>query len=345
MSLINTSNDFFALDIASDGVRAVQLKGSGKKTLHRYASKPIDVKVSQSDAPADKQKLMEAVKALMKEANVSSKNVVVSIPAGRSFVTVVDMPKLEAKDMGKSIEYQADQFIPMKIDEAKVDWALLGDSPEGSDKSEVLIASVANDYAESRLDVLESLGLNVVAMEPEQIALVRSLIPPETKDAAIILDMGHLSTNLVAVYEGAPRLIRSIPTGSEALIKAATQNLGVDREQADQFVFKFGLVKDKLEGQVYKAIQHIVDGLVEEVDKSIKFFHTRYQGTKIAKIIVTGDLAVLPEFPLYLVNHSQIPVEIGNSWININYNQAMTNQLASVSHQFSVAVGLAEREL
>jgi type IV pilus assembly protein PilM len=156
--------------------------------------------------------------------------------------------------------------------------------------------------------------------------------------------MGLLSTNLVAVYQGTPRLIRPIPTGGEALVKSASQNLGVDSEQAAQFVYKFGLAESKLEGQVYKAIQNIVDSLIEEVDKSIKFFHTRYQGIKISKIIVTGDLAILPEFPLYLVNHSQIPVEIGNSWINVNFNSAKTNQLASISHQFAVAVGLAVRQ-
>jgi type IV pilus assembly protein PilM len=173
MAFLNTSADFFALDIASNSARVVQLKGGTKHNLSRYAALPVNQKISQSDAPADKQKLMEAVRRLIKESGISSKDVAVNIPAGRSFMTVVDLPKLETKDMGKSVEYQADQFIPISASEAKIDWAILGDSPSGADKSEVLIASVANEYAESRLDLLESLGLNVVAMEPEQLALVR----------------------------------------------------------------------------------------------------------------------------------------------------------------------------
>ncbi len=37
-------------------------------------------------------------------------------------------------------------------------------------------------------------------------------------------------------------------------MRAASQNLNIDEKQAEQFVFKFGMSKDKLEGQVYKAI-------------------------------------------------------------------------------------------
>ena len=321
----------------------VELKGSGKKTLDKYASAPIDKRIILSDAPADKQLLMQAVKNLIKASGITEKNVVVGIPAGKTFITVVDLPKLDGKDMKKSVGYQADQFIPMSSEEAKIDWSILGDSPLSPDKSEVMIASVANEYAESRLDLLESIGLNVIAMEPDQFALVRSLVPQDYQGAALVLDMGELATNLVAVYKGVPRLVRSIPAGGEALVKVAAQNLTIEMQQAMQFVYKFGLMKDKLEGQVLRSIQGVIDNLMEEVDKTIKFFGARYQGVKIAKVIVTGELAVLPEFPLYLVNHVQIPVEIGNAWVNVNYPSSMTNDLATVSHQYSVAVGLAER--
>lgn len=342
MTMLKPTNDFFALDIAADSIHVVQLKGA-HRGLHRYGSTIVDKRTARSDAPADKKRLMEIVAELVKKIGITSKDVVVSIPADKAYVTIVDMPKLSGKEMEKSVAYQADQFVPMASDQVKIDWQILGTSPAGPDKAEVLIASVANDYAESRLDLLESIGLNVVAMEPEQFALVRALMPPGLEEATIILDMSPVSTNLVAVYQGMPRLIRAIPTGGEAIIRSAVQNLGIDESQATQFVYKFGLVKNKLEGQVFNAIQNVVDSLIDEVNKSIKFFDTRYQNTKISKIIVTGELAILPEFPLYLVNRTQTPVEIGNSWLNVSFNDSLRNELASISHQYSVAVGLAER--
>lgn len=343
MSLLNTTGDFFSLDISANGIRVVSLRGTGKKTLVKYASAPIEKRVVLSDAPADKQLLMQAVKNLIKAAGITEKNVVVGIPPSKTFITVVDMPKLDGQDMDKSVGYQASQFIPMSAEDAKIDWTIMGDSPLSPDKSEVLIASVTNDYGESRLDLLESIGLNVIAMEPDQFALARSLVPVEYKDAVLVLDMGELATNIVTVYKGFPRLVRSIPIGGEALVKTAMQNLSVETQQALQFVYKFGLMKDKLEGQVYRAIEGVVENLVDEVDKTIKFFGARYPGVKLAKLIVAGELAILPEFPLYLANHVQIPVEIGDAWVNVSYPASMKNELFSVSHQFSVAVGLAER--
>jgi Tfp pilus assembly PilM family ATPase len=143
---------------------------------------------------------------------------------------------------------------------------------------------------------------------------------------------------------GAPRLTRSIPTGSEAIINSAVQNLNIDRQQAEQFVFKFGLSKDKLEGQIHQAIVGTIDILVSEIDKSIKFFQGRYGDTKIERIVVTGGASALPEFPLYIANKFGISVEIGNAWRNVAFPSGRQNELLAVSNHLGVAVGLAERD-
>lgn len=75
------------------------------------------------------------------------------------------------------LKYQADQYIPMPLDDAKVDWAKLGPSPNDAKKEEVLLASTAQAYVESAIEMIDSLGFNVVAAEPDPIALTRSLLP------------------------------------------------------------------------------------------------------------------------------------------------------------------------
>jgi type IV pilus assembly protein PilM/plasmid segregation protein ParM len=126
-------------------------------------------------------------------------------------------------------------------------------------------------------------------------------------------------------------------------VRSAQQNLGIDDKQAQQFVFKFGVSKDKLEGQVYQAIINTVDILVTEVDKSIKFFQARYPDSKLERVIVTGGASTIPEFPLYLANKFGLNVEIGNAWRNVSFSADRQNELLAVANQFSVAVGLAER--
>jgi len=344
MNVLSGVKDFFGLDIGTSAIRLVQLRGGGPvKALVKYAMVPIDTKTVMSDAKADQQKVANAIKELVSQSRLGTNNVVVGLPSQRVFSTVADIDRLSPDELDKTIHYQADTLIPTPINESKIDWAYLGDSPKDPKKVEILLSSVPNDFIEQQLDMLESIGLNVIAFEPEALALARSIVPADATAPQMVLDMGVHTSDLVVVINGGPRLMRSILVGSEAILKAATQNLNIDEKQAEQFVFKFGVNKDKLEGQVYNAIISTVDLLVAEVEKSIKFYQSRYADKPLERIIVTGGAATLPEFPVYLANKFTINVEIGNSWKNISYPQARQNELLAVSNYFAVAAGLAER--
>ncbi|MEI9913753.1 MAG: type IV pilus assembly protein PilM [Candidatus Saccharibacteria bacterium] len=335
---------FFGLNIGSTAIRLVQLRGnSTSKSLVRYAYVPIDSKVSQSDAKGDQQNLAEVIADLVGKAQVSTKNVAVGVPAQRIFTTVVDMDRIPKAELAKSIRFQVDSLIPTPIAESKFDWELLGDSPVDKNKVEVLLSSVTNAFVEKYLDMLEGIGLNVIAFEPDTMALCRALTAPGTAPPQMIINIDSKSTDLAIIMNDAPRLTRSIPTGSEAIIRTGAQNLNVDEKQAEQLIFKFGLGKDKLEGQVHQAIIGTVDSIINEIEKSLKFFAARYANTKIDRIIVTGAASTLPEFPVYLANKFGVNVEIGNAWRNVVYDPSRQNELLTVSNHFAIAAGLAER--
>jgi type IV pilus assembly protein PilM len=318
------------------------LRAGNPKALLKYAYVPLDSTVALSDSKADQQKLAQTIAQLVSQAHVTTKNVAVGIPSGRVFTTVADVDRLPSAELAKAIKYQADSLIPTPLAESKVDWALLGDSPADKTKQEILLTSVPNKFVEDRLDMLESIGLNVVAFEPDNLAMARALSAPDG-GAQLLLDVGHRATDLVIMLGDSPHLTRSIPTGVEAVVRAAAQGLNVDQKQAEQFVFKFGLSKEKLEGQVFQSIGGTVELLATEVEKSIKFFQTRYTANKVERIIVTGGASIIPEFPLYLANKFGVSVEIGNAWRNVSFGQDRQNELLAISNQFSVAVGLAER--
>jgi len=344
MSLLSGVSDFFGLDMGTSAIRIVELRGSGPvKGLVRYAQAPVDVKLATSDSKADQQKLAQIIHDLLTQAQVVTKNVAVGIPSQKVFTAVFDIDRLAPSELAKTIRYQADGMIPTPVAESKIDWSLLGDSPQDKTKVEILLSSVTNDFVEARLDVLESIGLNVIAFEPDNLAVTRAMLAAGATLPQMVLDIGSMSTDLVIAMNGAPRLTRAIPTGADAIIKAAMQNLNIDQKQAEQFGFKFGLSKEKLEGQIYQAILGTIDMLVNEIDKSIKFFQTRYPESKLDRIIMTGGASTLPEFPLYIANKFGINVEIGNAWRNVAFPQDRQNELLAVSNHFGVAAGLAER--
>lgn len=345
MSLLTGVTSFFGLDIGTTAVRAVQLRGRGPaKSLVRYAYVPVDSKMVLSDSKNDQQRLAQVISELIAQAQMSTRNVAVGVPSQKVFTAVVDFDRLPHDEMAKAIRYQADSLIPTPLEKSKMDWAIIGDSPKDKTKVEVLITSVENSFVEQRLDMLESIGLEVIAFEPDNLALARSLVSGDSPQAQMVLDMGSRSTDMVVTFGGAPRLTRSIPTGAEALIRAASQNLNIDEQQARQFVFKFGLSKDKLEGRIHDAISGTIDILTSEIDKSIKFFQSRYVDNPVVRVIVTGGASALPEFPLHLANKFGIEVEIGNAWRNVSFSPERQNELLAVSNHFGVATGLAERQ-
>lgn len=320
------------------------MRGNGPvKTLQRYAYVPIDSKLTLSDSKTDQQRLAQVIKELVGQAGMSTRNVAVGIPSSRVFTAVIDFDRLPPAELAKAIRYQADSLIPTPPDKSKMDWAVIGDSPKDKTKVEVLLSSVENDFVEQRLDMLESIGLEVVAFEPDNLALARALVAGDSPQAQMVLDMGSRNTDLVVTYAGAPRLTRSIPTGADAIVRTAAQNLNIDDQQARQFVFKFGMGKDKLEGRIYNAIAGTIEVLTGEIDKSIKFFQSRYTESPVSRIVVTGGASALPEFPLFIANKFGVEVEIGNAWRNVSFAPERQNELLAVSNHFGVATGLAER--
>jgi len=344
MSLLSGVSAFFGLDIGTTAVRLVELHGNGPvKTLVKYAYVPVDSKIVLSDSKSDQQKLAQVIKDLLAQARMTTRNVAVGIPSQRVFTAVVDFDRLPQAELAKAIRYQADSLIPTPLESSKIDWAVIGDSPKDKTKVEVLLSSVENTFIEQRLDMLESIGLEVIAFEPDNLALTRAMVAQDNGAPQMVLDVGSKTTDLVITMNGAPRLTRSIPTGAEAIIRAAAQNLNIEDKQARQFVFKFGLGQDKLEGRIYDAIIGTIDILTGEIDKSIKFFQSRYGETRIGRMIVTGGASALPEFPLYLANKFGMEVEIGNAWRNVSFSPERQNELLAVSNHFGVAAGLAER--
>ena len=88
--------------------------------------------------------ITDTIKNLITKSRITTKNVAVGLPSQKVFTTVVEVNKLEPKEMAKSIKFQLASFIPTPIDESKVDWSIIGDSASNPNKVELLISSVLN---------------------------------------------------------------------------------------------------------------------------------------------------------------------------------------------------------
>ena len=182
MKLNKTVGNFFALDIGTTAIRVVELGHSGSGwNLKHYATKAIPSRLSESTADKDRRALGMAITEVINQSGIKTKDVAIGVPSGKMFASVVEVPTVAKAELNATIKYQAENYVPMRPDEAKIDWAIIGPSPVEQGKTEVLVASVLNTFTEARLDMLENeLGLNVIAIEPDSIALIRALLPDGT---------------------------------------------------------------------------------------------------------------------------------------------------------------------
>ena len=336
--------DFFSLDIGTSAVRAVQLSKTGEDSwsLVGLGYTAVDPQLVLSESEESRKKLAQIISSMIGQSGIKSKNVAIGLSSQKTFTTIVDMPSQDKKELGRTVKYQIDQFIPMSVDDAKFDWAVLGTSPNDENLQEVLIASTSKVYSEDRLEFVENMGYNVIAAEPDSISMSRAIAAKDPVPQ-LLVDFGKISTDISIVAGGNPRLVRTIPTGLNSLIKAASQNLNIKDDQAEQFILKFGLAQDKLEGQVYRAIENALDNFAQEVVKSVKFFSTKYPSSQVAVITLSGFAGSVPQFGEFISQKTGTQVVVGDPFANVRIPGKFQQVVADHGGEFAVAVGLAKR--
>ena len=345
MNLLHGVGDFFSLDIGTNSMRIVQLSGSSQCgwSLQKFSYVPITPQLAQDSSDLGRKRLGEAIVGAVNQAGIKTKNLALGLPANKTFTAIVETDTLPEKELAKSFKYEMDKYIPMSANDAKADYIILGPNPNDPSKTEILISSVAKDFAESTMEMIEKTGLNIIAMEPEPLALARALSVPGAIDATMIVDLGEASTDIVIMYKDHPRLVRSIPGGVDVLIRAIANGLSVRPDQARQFLLKFGLDNTQVEGQVFKILNSHLDNYSAELAKSARFFQTKYVGAKVGGIVLSNYACSIPLLPEYIEAKTSISTMRGNPWQFVRTSSAQQQALANVSNEFAVAIGLAER--
>ena len=122
-----------------------------------------------------------------------------------------------------------------------------------------------------------------------------------------------------------------------------SRGFNVDLNRAEKLKIDFSSNKNnEVENKMFDIILPMINILVSEV-KKINDLHFVNNKEKVKKIILTGGSVGIPGLVEHFVKELDIPVEIGDPWKNIIYNDSLSDQLEKNSPFFSVAIGLALR--
>lgn len=335
------------LDIGSHSIKLIEMGFSGNdRILTAAGSIPTPPKALQSTLEADHQAVANAIKQLMKETGAKSNSVAIALPESQVFTRVIEVPALSQRELSSAIGWEAEQYIPLPLDQVNMDYSILREAKEtGTDKMDVLLVASPKSLLEKYLAIIEMAELIPVAAETEVIATSRALSRSVAtiKNASLLVSLGAQTTDLAILRKGVLAFTRSISAGGEALSRALVAGLDFNPNQAEEFKRTYGLEQDKLQGKIVTAVKPIMDTIVTELKRAIAFYSEKHKDEQIEAVLLSGGTAKLPGMVVYIAQNVGIEAQLANPWVGIK-RDARFSVLDREGATFAVAVGLALRD-
>ena len=295
-------------------------------------------------------KAVEALKDVLRESNAKSEKAVISIPLHSSFVTVIDLPTVEEKNIGEMIKMEARRYIPLPIAEVEIDWWVLPQGLEsevvqGVDKTmtKVILVAIHKNIIEEYTRVVSSAGLEVTALEIESFSSIRSIISNESAPI-VAIDFGASSSKIAIVDGGVIRAAHSIARGSQDLTLALSRSMGVDFSRAEETKREIGLSDLPEHKEIASVISPILEHVLSEVNSFIKNYQ-RKERRAVERVVLTGGGALLNGLVEFVVKRLGLETSLADPFSKTDYPVFLAGALKESGPMFSVSVGLALRGL
>ncbi|MBI2028732.1 MAG: type IV pilus assembly protein PilM [Candidatus Levybacteria bacterium] len=335
------------LDIGLTNIKAVSLSRQKEGFfLNSAFSIPTPPRGMFSESPLDQENIAKAIKKVVSNLKADSKNVNVALDDTQVYTKVIDMPALSDRELALAIHWEAEQNIPVSLSDITLVWNVLKKPPKESkdEKMRVLLVGAPTTLIKKYQNIIEASGLNLYAIETEILSVVRALsysgLPP-----TIILSIGAISTSLAIVKDNILVFTYSIPTGGNAISRAISSDFGLTLSQSEAYKKAYGLSKEGMGQKVGKSTELILTSILGEVKKTLAFYSEKYHDDSlIQQILLSGGTARLPGIDLFFAENLGIETALANPW-KILASQVVPQEIVSSASDFTIAVGLAMRDL
>ncbi len=341
------------VDIGSSSIKIVQLRKEKERAILQTYGELSLAGYAKTAAGQPmvlvQDKLQEALRDVVREAQAKASRAVVSVPLKNSFVTTMSMPELTQGEMKEAIVYEARKYIPIPISETQVDWWVLPpDSTEAAQSAigsgrrqfiNVLLVAVPNDTIAKYKNIFSVVGLAIEAFEIESFALVRAALRGEG-GTVLVMDMGASSTKTSIVDAGVVRATHNIDQGGRVLTQALQQSLGLDFERAELLKREFGVMRRPETQGAVSVLEPLIDVLMAEVERFVLEWR-RKGGRSISKVVLAGGGALLRGVDEVVVKRFGVEAQIANPFSKVIYPPFLEPTLKEIGASFGNAVGLA----
>jgi len=329
------------LDIGTDHVRAAVLKSSpGAPTLASYALVDVPMGAVVDGDIVDPSAVSSAIRELWRQPGIKGRDVVTGISNQKVVVRLIDLPFMEREELQGAIQYQAQDYIPIPIEDAILDFQIIGDymTPSDEHMMEVLLVAAQRDTVEATVAAVEGAGLRLASIDVTSFALVRSTLGSGLNvfsedeegpgEAVAVIHIGSGLTNIVVVEKGVPRFTRVSSLSGNQFTQAISNVLNLTFDDAERLKIRAGLpdinaqaapqpAADDTDAHhvqtAQDALEREVNKFIAEVRRSLDYYLTQTtQARTIRRIYLTGSSAQLAHLDIYLEKGLQAEVVLSD---------------------------------
>ncbi len=267
------------LDIGSSSVKIVEIASSGENS----SLVCLGMKKASSSL---REPLIEAIKSLSREINVTAKEAAISVSGPSVIVRFVSMPKMRDDELKGAIRFEAEKHIPFPINDCIVDHQILKKNDK-ENRFEILLVAAKKDFIMDRVSIAEECGFSIGAVGVDTFAIAnafsRNLSLASSGKTEALLNIGSSLTNVGIVRDGVLCFARDIAIGGDDFNKAISKALGIDIKAVEDVKLS---PKERLQ-EMIACTKGVTSNLLDETRLSLNYYENQCE-KGVDEIYISG---------------------------------------------------------
>lgn len=315
-------------EVDSSEIRAVELmRSSGAYSVIACGKIPLQEGVIEEGFIRDADNFNIALTELISNGGFKATDMVVGVNNENVIMRYATFPKVPDDKLRNMVLLQAQEFIPIPVQEMEIDYVTAGESVNDDDQPvvNVLLVAARRNMIEQYINVLAASKFQVVDVDASVLSLCRGLgstVAGEEKYA--VLNMTDDLLNFLVVKGEEISMARSI-----TIPERVTENVStLFSESAD------GVVDDE-------DIEAIGSMLAAETSSSVSYYSMQNTGDPIEKIFLMTTTSKNNELAAEIAKVvTEIPIIVPDCYSKNNFGLDQ-----QVINEFSGCIGLAIQAL
>ncbi len=310
------------LDIGTNAVRVAEIEPGDPARVTSFGQVALPPGAMRDGEIVDEAVVTEAIQRLWKELSLKKGPVRLGVATPRVLVRTVDLPTMSDGDLASALQFQAQELIPIPLEDAVLDFQVLealpvpevtGEGPPPQAMSRVLLAAAHKDLIGKLTGTVRAAGLTVAAVDLVPLALVRSVgrrVSDNGGGVEAIVSIGGGVTVVVVHELGVPRFVRILGSGGRNVTEAVSRDLEVSPEQAEAIKRQLDLAPDDVAARARAAMARPISDLVEQIRGSLDYYRTQPDAIRLLRVTLTGGASLTPGLADRLLDTVGVPVDL-----------------------------------